>query len=169
MNSSQNNLQTHPVSPPLQRKPVNPATPRVVPSWLTSSLVIPNEGSTARDHLTRDRTWMQWIRLSSLLVMVSLATCITFPYKHSAKNDNDDDGDESQDERDLKDYRNPFAIAFLALSIALPLLGLFEYFSIHHSMSLKKGIVQSGFFTGLMVTATCLVLISFTFALYYYE
>ncbi|KAA1067535.1 hypothetical protein PGT21_008507 [Puccinia graminis f. sp. tritici] len=155
--------QSHSAATHLNPSPVHPISASgIISSCFGSSLVIPNEGSTARDHLGRDRTWMQWIRLSTLLVLVSLATCISFPF------DFDDHDDETQkNNHHHRQHLNPFAVTFLVLSVLLPLLGFFEYLSTHHAMSMKRGFVQTGFFSGFMIMATCLVLSLFTFVLFF--
>lgn len=102
-------------------------------AWFFSPLIIPNEGSTARDHLTRDRTWMQWvtfpflylvystyqinhfllpdsqIRLSSLLVVVSLVICVSFPGQS-------DDDDHHNERRDLEKFQNPVQSRFTLIN-----------------------------------------------------
>ncbi|OAV91146.1 hypothetical protein, variant [Puccinia triticina 1-1 BBBD Race 1] len=90
----------HEASTNLDLTSVKPDSP--IHSWFSSPLIIPNDGSTARDHLGRDRTWMQWIRLSTLLVLVSLATCISFP----SDSDEHDHGD-PEDDKHSEEYLNP--------------------------------------------------------------
>lgn len=142
--------------------PSSPASSKAgwasVISLLSSRLIISNDGSTARDHLGRDRTWMQWIRLSTLLVLVSLTTSINFRI-----------GSDSQDDHDHQSSRfsKQFAVIFISLSVLLVLLGFFEYCSVHRTMSLRRGFVQSGFYSGFMIASVSLILIAFTLMLFF--
>ncbi|KAH9440984.1 hypothetical protein MJO29_015356 [Puccinia striiformis f. sp. tritici] len=122
-------------------------------SWpLNSPSIIPNEGSTARDHLGQDRTWLQWIRLSSLSLLVALATYLNF----ALTSEDDDDGDDDHGTK-------PFIIAFLGLAVFLPLVGWCEFLSVHRSMSMKRAVVQSEVFPGFVIVLTCSILIMFIF------
>ncbi|KAH9814561.1 hypothetical protein DFH28DRAFT_970370 [Melampsora americana] len=92
--------------------------------------LINNTGSTARDHLAKDRNWMQWARLSSNLSVLGVLLSLRSSWP-SNSNPNPGRADE------------PISIIFFVVSILSILVGLLEYSHVHSQMSQNKVIAHS--------------------------
>lgn len=108
--------------------------------------IIPNTGSTARDHLAKDRNWMQWSRLGSNLSVIGILLCLRASWPSLPDN-----------RAGSADW--PIGIVFFVVSLLSIIVGVLEYWHVHSQMAQNKLIAHSGPFTQAAITAVSLLVI----------
>ncbi|MBW0469459.1 hypothetical protein O181_009174 [Austropuccinia psidii MF-1] len=130
---------------------------------LLSSSRIANEGSTARDHCSQDRNWMQWIRLSCMMMLIS----VVLKCQVKASKDSDENLNRTPKYLLVKKFETVLAAFCAALSILIPVIALIDYLMIQGSMSKKRGFPQSSGFSRAMVISVLVITILLCLILFF--
>ncbi|KAG0139660.1 hypothetical protein CROQUDRAFT_666169 [Cronartium quercuum f. sp. fusiforme G11] len=114
--------------------------------------IITNTGSTARDHLAKDRNWMQWIRLGANLSLVGILAC-SRSWKWSI-------------EQQVEVSGWPVGLLFFGVSLLAIVVGGVEYCQVHAQMARNLGIAQSGLLSQIFIFTVSLITICLCLAEY---
>ncbi|BGP23205.1 DUF202 domain protein [Rhodotorula toruloides] len=123
---------------------------------LWGRIIIPNDGSTARDYLARERNFLSWIKLSSTLAVLSAALLIRFQF-----------GSQVQ----LPDWEEkaqvPLGILFFIACMASLVIGTITFYRSQSGYAQLKAFVYAGKFTdllivglGLLTLTACILLLA---------
>jgi uncharacterized membrane protein YidH (DUF202 family) len=142
---------------------------------LDNAVVVPNEGSMARDQCANERTYLSWLKLSCTIVVLGkektttpLTHCsmrlITYPFFHISFyrttgftiiiNLRLPNG-EKQPSIDPR-YTRPIGITFVAIGMLAFILGLIKYFRNVRLLILHRTLVQAGWVSFLLMAIVSL-------------
>ncbi|RUS14950.1 hypothetical protein BC937DRAFT_93119 [Endogone sp. FLAS-F59071] len=120
---------------------------------LDPSLVVNNEGSVARDHLSNERNFLAWFRLSITLIIIGFTVMLKFRFHR-----------EGDDEPDIEDpFSKPIGIIFVVIGLTAFILGIFKFIKNQRLLTKQKTLVQAGWgsflIAGVIVVFVCGVMI----------
>jgi uncharacterized membrane protein YidH (DUF202 family) len=98
---------------------------------LLTPLLLPNTGSSARDHCANERTFLSWLRLSIYMAVVSIAIVISFHLQHTP----------TPLEKQLA---LPFGLVFWVLSLVCLGNGVANYVRTVEQYARRRAMVQAG-------------------------
>ncbi|BGP01169.1 hypothetical protein NBRC10513v2_002121 [Rhodotorula toruloides] len=149
---------THPPPTPDEDAPssIESQERRPFSEKLWGRLIIPNDGSTARDYLARERNFLSWIKLSSTLAVLSAALLIRFQF-----------GSQVQLPEWEQKAQVPLGILFFIACIASLVIGTTTFYRSQSGYAQHKAFVYAGKFTdllivgiGLLTLAACILLLA---------
>ncbi|KAK4227858.1 hypothetical protein QBC38DRAFT_476741 [Podospora fimiseda] len=106
-------------------------------------LIFNNETSDCRDHCANERTFLSYLRLSIYMAIVSVAIVLSFHLRKTAS------------EPELR-MAKPLGAIFWVLSVSCLAVGVANYIKTVNKYSRRAAIVQSGWKTQTVMTATAL-------------
>ncbi|KAH0606358.1 uncharacterized protein H6S33_004019 [Morchella sextelata] len=128
--------------------------------WRLRAVELENEGSTARDHLALERTFLAWLRTSLAFASIGVGISQLFRLNAAVQS-----SDLSEGIITLRHLGKPLGITFLATAIAVLLIGVHRYFESQGWLLRGKFPASRGsvyFLTGivaLLITVTLVVVL----------
>ncbi|GAA5830579.1 hypothetical protein JCM5353_002918 [Sporobolomyces roseus] len=123
-------------------------------SW-KRPLIIPNEGSTARDFLARERNFLSWIKLTLYLIAIFCSLLLRFQL-----------GQPTIVPRFQLDAETPLGILFFVAALAAVTSSISSYYGVTAAYFEKKGFAYAGrvgdacmLGIGLLIIITCIILL----------
>ncbi|BGP14352.1 hypothetical protein JCM10213v2_002299 [Rhodosporidiobolus nylandii] len=117
---------------------------------------MPNEGSTARDFLARERNFLSWIKLATTLAIISAALLIRFQF-----------GKEISMPQWEIDAEVPLGCLFFAATLASLAVGTHGFYASASGYLARKAFVYGGIVVdglvvgiGLLTIAACVLLLA---------
>ncbi|GAA5976558.1 hypothetical protein JCM11641_001339 [Rhodosporidiobolus odoratus] len=127
-----------------------------LPQILWGTKRIPNEGSTARDYLARERNFLSWIKLATTLAIISAALLIRFQFGKAV----------FMPQWEI-DGEIPLGILFFVATLACLGVGTHSFYTSTSGYSQNKAFVYAGKAVdvlvvgiGLLVAVACVLLLA---------
>ncbi|GAA5916960.1 DUF202 domain-containing protein [Sporobolomyces salmoneus] len=118
-------------------------------------LRIPNEGSTARDFLARERNFLSWVKLTIYLIAIFAALLLRFQL-----------GQDGRVPHFQHNAETPLGVLFFVASLGTAAIGTSSYFGVTRSYFQRKGFAYAGKIgdvllvgIGLLTISTCILLL----------
>ncbi|KAI5838109.1 hypothetical protein DFP73DRAFT_273056 [Morchella snyderi] len=128
--------------------------------WRLRTVELENEGSTARDHLALERTFLAWLRTSLAFASIGVGISQLFRLNAAVQSSGPSEGMIT-----LRHLGKPLGITFLATAIAVLLIGVHRYYESQGWLLRGKFPASRGsvyFLTGvvaLLITVTLVVIL----------